>query len=175
MNRSPRNLRRWPFLLGLALLAGCDTVLETEAQERGVLEGLGPGIHPIVVLTSQSGGNATVAVHLKRVQVTTAVASYQGELSYDANLLKLAGAELPQGIVGAWNEVMPGQVRFAGAAMNGVGEGPILTLRFTSAGAIKAEAFKIRLEEVVGATDFANVTKEVVPREQPLFSETPLK
>jgi hypothetical protein len=162
-------------LVGALLLGGCESVVESNAQEPSVLEGLGPGIHPIVVVANQSADKATVALYLKQVQVTATLASYQGELSYDASALKLEGAELPQGIVGAWNEVKPGQVRFAGAAMTGVSAGPVLTLRFTSKGAVQANAFKLRMEEVVGAANFENLTKQVVEREQPLFSKTPLE
>jgi hypothetical protein len=116
-----------------------------------------------------------MALYLKQVQVKATVASYQGELSFDASALKLDGAELPQGIVGAWNETKPGQVRFAGAAMAGLSAGPVLTLHFTGKGAVRADAFTLRVEDVVGAANFENLTKQVVEREQPLFSKTPLE
>jgi hypothetical protein len=162
-------------LMGAVLIGGCDNVVESKAQEPSVLENLGPGIHPVVVVTNQSEGKATVALYLKQVQVTATLASYQGELSYDATAFKLEGAELPQGIVGAWNETKPGQVRFAGAAMTGLSAGPVLTLHFTGKGAVRADAFTLRMEEVVGAANFENLTEKVVKREQPLFSKTPLE
>ena len=175
MNANLRSLRRWSLLLGIGVLVGCENAVESNAQEPNVLEGLAPGIHPLMVVTNQSGGTATLALYLKQVQVNATVASYQGELSYDPSVLKLEGAELPQSVVGAWNETKPGQVRFAGAAMTGVTAGPVLTLRFTSKGTVQAEIFKLRMEEVVGAKDFENLTGKVVAREQPLFSKTPLE
>jgi hypothetical protein len=44
-----------------------------------------------------------------------------------------------------------------------------------STGAVQADAFKLRMEEVVGAANFENLTAKVVKREQPLFSKTPLE
>lgn len=172
--RSPWS-RTLTALAGAVFLMGCENAVESTAQAPSVLEGLEAGIHPIVVVANQSAGKATVALYLKQVQVNSAVASYQGELSYNADALKLDGAELPQGVVGAWNEIKPGQVRFAGAAMSGVSAGPVLTLRFTTKTAVQPEAFKLRMEEVVGSANFENLTKQVVAREQPLFSKQPLE
>lgn len=159
-------------LLGLGLVAGCkDTV---QPQEPDVLEGLRPGIHPIVVVASRAGASARVELQLRRVQVDAKVSSYQGELQYDTRVMKLEGAELPTGIMGAWNETAPGKVRFAGATLEGMGDGAVLTLRFTTTGAIRAEGFKVRMEEIVASSDFQNLSTKVVSREQPLFSKTPL-
>ena len=49
------------------------------------------------------------------------VASYQGELVYDAKSLKLVSASFPQGVSGAVFEANPGKLRFVGTADGGLG------------------------------------------------------
>jgi hypothetical protein len=175
MNVTQRVSRTLTLVLSLGLMSACDNALETQAQEPDQLQGLGPGIHPVVVLANQTGSSARVEVRLKKVEVPGTIASYQGELGFDTQGLTLVGAELPQGVMGAWNETRPGVVRFAGAAMNGIGDGPVLVLRFTAKGTVKADAFTIRMEEVVASNDFTNLTAKVIAREHPLFSNTPLE
>lgn len=167
--------RALALVLGLALVAGCKDAVSP--QEPDVLAGLGPGIHPIVVLASRSGPTAQVEIHLKRIQVDDRVASYQGELEFDTKVLTLSGAEIPSPVMGAWNETAPGKVRFAGAALDGVPDGAVLVLRFTTRGrgSVLAEDFKLRMEELVAATGFKDLSPQLVVREQPLFSGRPLR
>lgn len=173
MSRMKRIATPFALALGLGLLAGCENAVQP--QEASVLEGLAPGIHPIVVLTSRAGNAATVELHLKRVGVDARIASFQGELEFATERLTLAGAELSPGVMGAWNESAPGKVRFAGAAMEGLGEGAVLRLRFTAKGAVEGDAFQVKVEELVSSADFQDLSPRVVAREQPLFSPTPLK
>lgn len=173
MSRIKRIAAPLALALGLGLLAGCENAVQP--QEPNVLQGLAPGIHPIVVLASKSGSSASVELHLKRVGVDAKIASFQGELDFAADRLTLAGAELSPGVMGAWHESEPGKVRFAGAAMEGVGDGPVLRLRFTAAGPVDGDAFRVKVEELVSSADFQDLSPRVVAREQPLFSPTPLR
>lgn len=161
-----------PLALGLGLLAGCENAVEP--QEPGILDGLAPGIHPVVVLTSSAGGSAAVELQLKRIGVDAKIASFQGELVYDAQRLSLTGAELSQGVMGAWNESAPGTVRFAGAAAEGLAQDGVLKLRFTAKGAVAGDAFRVKLEELVSSADFQDLAPRLVARDQPLFSPAPL-
>ena len=158
------------LLLGVAL-AACDEQ-PVATQTADPLAGMGPGIHPVLVVAPAEGG-AQVELHLRRVQVKAQVASYQGELRYDAGAMHLSGAQLPAGVVGAWNEVQPGHVRFAGVAPSGVGEGAVLTLRFAAAAQPARESFGLVMEEVV-APDFADLTGRVSRPLHPLLSTAPL-
>ncbi|HEX2091742.1 MAG TPA: cohesin domain-containing protein [Longimicrobiaceae bacterium] len=163
-------------VLALALGVGLTMACKDAAQpmEPDVLEGLGPGIHPVVVVAGKSGSTTQVELHLRRVQVEDRVASYQGELEYDTGKLSLVGAELPGGIAGAWNETAPGKIRFAGATLEGIADAAVLVMRFEAKGDVKAGAFKVRMEEVVASVEFRNLTPQVVSSEQPLFSSRPL-
>lgn len=158
-------------LLLAAALAACDRHPVVAPAPEPAAE-LGPGIHPVLVLAAGDGG-ARVELHLRRVQVEAQVAGYQGELLYDATGLRLDGAQFPAGVAGAWNEVQPGRVRFAGAAPAGVPEGAVLTLRFTASSPPLRESFGLVMEEVV-SSGFANLTGRVSRPEHPLFSRTPL-
>lgn len=163
--------RSTALLLGVAL-AACDGQ-PVAPQTANPLAGMGPGIHPVLVVAPAEGG-AQVELHLRKVQVEAQVASYQGELRYDAGAMRLSGAQLPPGVVGAWNEVQPGRVRFAAVAPSGVGEGPVLTLRFAAAAQPGRESFGLMMEEVV-AHDFADLTDRVSRPLHPLLSTAPLE
>ncbi|HEX2079834.1 MAG TPA: cohesin domain-containing protein [Longimicrobium sp.] len=158
-------------LLVSAALAACERQ-PAASQTPDPLGGLEPGIHPVLVVAAAEGG-AQVELHLRRVQVQGRVASYQGELRYDASVLRLRGAQLPAGVAGAWNEVEPGRVRFAGAAPGGVPDGAVLTLRFAASAPPVRESFAVAMEEVV-AHDFADLTASVSRAEHPVFSTAPL-
>ncbi|HEX2092061.1 MAG TPA: hypothetical protein VHG28_06645 [Longimicrobiaceae bacterium] len=159
--------------LGVGMLGGFGTAVESQAMDAH--RELGPGIHPVVVLAGGSGNTADVQLHLRRVQVESGIASYQGEFTYNVRSLTLRSAELPRGIAGAWNETAPGKIRFAGAALEGVGDRPVLVLHFDTRGAIGAADFGVKIEEVVGSSDFRSLSSRLVVRDQPLFSRTPLK
>jgi hypothetical protein len=161
------------LLLGVALAACERQPAASQVPQPDPLAGLGPGIHPVLVVDARAD-SARVELHLRRVQVSARVASYQGELRYDPATLTLAGAQLPGGVAGAWNEVAPGRVRFAAAASAGVGDGAVLTLRFAAATAPVRESFQLVMEEVVASEGFADLTEQVSARMHPLFSAAPL-
>jgi len=173
MNRNIVGGRVVAALLGLGLLGGCESA--AGPTEPGVLEGLTPGIHAIVVVGNRTGTTTQVQLYLKKVQLDATVSSYQGEFSYDSQGLTFADAEIPQGITGAWNKTADGKVRFAGAAPNGVGEGAVLTLRFESKAALQKTDFKVKMEEITAAEDFHSLADQLVEKEQPLFSRLPIE
>lgn len=173
MNRNIGGSRIVAALLGLGLLGGCENA--GMPTEPSVLEGLAPGIHPIVVVGSKTGTTTQVQLYLKKVQVDAPISSFQGEFDYDSQGLTLAEAEIPQGITGAWNKTADGKIRFAGAALEGVGEGPVLTLRFQSKTALQRSDFKVKMEELTAAEDFHSLADQLVEGEQPLFSRLPIQ
>lgn len=161
--------------LVVAVLLGCSDLMGTE---QGTVEhpllGAEPGIHPVLVVAAEGGGEATLELHLKRVEVASKVASYQGELEYSTGSLTLLGASVPGGITGSWNEVEKGRVRFAGVSLAGIGESAVLTLRFAAQGEVDADAFRLRMEEITATEDFLDLTPAVRQAERPLFSRSPL-
>ncbi|HEY0019367.1 MAG TPA: hypothetical protein VGC13_23905 [Longimicrobium sp.] len=172
MSRNRIRARRWAAAAAvLALLGGCDNTLQTQTETPI----LAPGVHAVVVVPPAAPGSPTeVQLHLRREGVVTPIASYQGELRYDASLLTVQGGAFPAGVMGAWNEVEPGRVRFAAAAPDGLGGSLALTLRATPRGEIGESAFQVRMQELVGAAAFEDLTPRFVDRAHPLFSTTPL-
>jgi hypothetical protein len=165
MTRSrPRSLAR-ALLIGSAvvLAAACQDATAPVRGGDGLPAGLARGIYPLVSVASRTGGAAQVELYLKRVETSPSLASYQGELTYDPHLLTLDHTDLPPGIIGATNEVSPGHVRFAGAAVDGVGDVPVLAMRFTTHGDFGRGAFGVKVEEVVGAGDLGDLTAQVAP------------
>jgi hypothetical protein len=143
-----------------AAAACADQATAPEAM-GGLPKDLAPGIYPVMSVASQTSGTAQVDLYLKRVPEGTSLASYQGELTYDANLLTLEHTDLPSGIVGTTNEVTPGHVRFAGAAIEGLGDVALVSLRFTRRGNLTSKSFQVHVEEISGASDFADLTSLV--------------
>ncbi|HEU0014720.1 MAG TPA: hypothetical protein VFQ45_13625, partial [Longimicrobium sp.] len=98
------------LLLPLAVLAAaCDR--EATSPSDGMPSDLAPGIYSLFSVTG-SGPGATVDLYLKQVQVPGRLASYQGEISYDAGTMSLKAAELPEGVIGTAREAAPGRIRF---------------------------------------------------------------
>lgn len=159
--------------LGMAALAACeDAAAPTTVEPPPVL---GRGIHPLVVLAGSAGDTARVELRLHQVEMKAEISSFQGELAFDTTRLALAGAEVPGKLMVVWNPVAGGRVRFAGASLDGMGDAPMVVLRFIPTGAVSADLFKLRLEEVVADEgSFQNLTTQVVARERPLFSAGPL-
>ena len=151
-------------------LGSCDS--PAEPGDEDVLRDLGPGIHPILVLASQTSGEATLELHLERVEVDVTVSGFQGELTFDTRHLTFVDGTLPGHITGAWHEVERGRLRFAGIALDGVGDDVVLALRFRTRKQVSAEAFTLRLEEVIATSKPEVVTSRVVTRQRPLFSRT---
>ena len=172
MNRPEIRARRWAAAAVLALLGACDNTLQTQT-ETPILP---PGVHAVVVVApAAAGAPAEVQLHLRRQGVESPLASYQGELRYDVSRLTVQGGGFPAGVVGAWNEVEPGRIRFAAAAPEGLGGTLALTLRATPRGEIGESAFQVRLDELGGAAGFENLTARAVQREHPLFSASALQ
>jgi hypothetical protein len=146
-----------------ALLASCSDAT-APVPDGGLPANLERGIYPLVEVVSETQGAAQVELYLKRVDVADRLASYQGELTYDAAALTLEHTDLPPGLIGSTNEVSPGHVRFAGAALDGVGDVPVLALRFTRHGEVGPQSFGVKVEEVTGATGFADLTAQVSAR-----------
>ncbi|MBV9775177.1 MAG: hypothetical protein JO040_14585 [Gemmatimonadetes bacterium] len=159
------------LLLALGLLLGSGHA--ARAQQGAAVQGLGPGIHPVLVVAGRTGSTVRMELYLNRVDVPALIGSYQGEIGYDTGALTLNRAELPRGITGAWNEVSPGRVRFAGITIQGVASGPVLVLDFTARGPVAAEGFTLRMKEVAAAGDYANLAPRLVAREHPILSNTP--
>lgn len=113
-----------------------------------------------------------VLVHLKRVEVDADIASFQGRLSYSGNALALLGGKVPGPALGAWHEVEPGVIRFAGLVTEGLAtDEPVLELRFQLTGEqVTSELFELELEEVVAVDGYQELTERVVRRDRPLLS-----
>lgn len=157
----------------LVLLGGCDNALQTQTEPAPALT---PGVHAVVVVAPAAPGSpAEVQLHLRREGVQTSIASYQGEMRYDVSRMTVQGGSFPSGVVGAWNEVEPGRIRFAAAATEGLPGTLALTLRATPRGEIGESAFQVRMEELVGTVAFENLTPRFVNRAHPLFSTSPLQ
>jgi hypothetical protein len=146
----------------MALLSACSDAT-APVQTGGLPKDLESGIYPLISVASRTSSTAQIDLYLKRVPSATRLASYQGELTYDASALTLEHTDLPAGMIGTTNEVSPGHVRFAGAALDGLGDVPVLSVRFTRHGALGQKSFEVRVEELAGAEDFADLTSQVSP------------
>lgn len=171
--RPIRSASMLAVVLTSLVLGSCDS--PAEPGEEDVLRGLGPGIHPVLAVASRTAGETTIELHFEQVDVDVELSGFQGELTFDTSDLTFAGADLPGHITGAWNEVERGRVRFAGVALDGVGENHVLTLRFRTRQQVSASAFTLRIEEVIATTAPEVVTSRVVARERPLFSRVRLR
>lgn len=119
------------------------------------------GIYPVLVVVDETAAGATVELHLKRVDVAERIASYQGELVYDPAALTVSAGRIPAGITGSWNETRRGTLRFAGVAVGGIDAGPVLALTVSTTRPLAAEAFQLRLEELVSATGFGDLAPRI--------------
>lgn len=161
-----KTMRGTRAMLLVLVAAAC-----SEAQGKGspVEPALGQGIHPVLVVTPLEAGESRVELVLRRVDVAEQVGSVQGELTYDAARMRLRSAEIPQGIMGAWNEVSPGRIRFAGLKVDGLGDGAVLALRVEASAPLAAEAFSVTLSELTEAATLGNITARVTPAPHPLL------
>ena len=146
--------------LTFALLLGC-------ADARHALSGEGDlptlseaGLYPSISV-STSMGHSLATLSLAQAPGGVQLASYQGEITYDARALTLDKAALPEGVTGAIHETTPGRLRFVGTSLEGVGEVPLLSLRFRKGGALSREMFSVHFEEVTAAGDLSDVTATV--------------
>jgi len=161
---APRVARAAAAAAALALAAACADAVAPEA-EGGLPKNLERGIYPLVNVASESQTSAQVDLYLKRVPGAIRLAGYQGELTYDADALTLEHTDLPAGMIGTTNETSPGHVRFAGAALDGVDDVPVLALRFTRrSGTLGQQSFQVKVEEVTGSDGFTDLTQQVSTR-----------
>jgi hypothetical protein len=163
MKASHQNLRRLALAIPVAaaaLLAACSDATAPR-QDDGLPRNLERGVYPLISVVSQTRASAEVELSLKRVPAAIMLSSFQGELTYDPAVMALEHTDLPPGIIGSTNETSPGHVRFAGAALDGVGDVPVLSLRFTRHGEIRRESFGVKVEEVTDAQGFADLTSQV--------------
>lgn len=145
-------------LLAFALVLGC--------ADAGPNSGTGPlptltdpGFYPLLSAQAAAAGETEVRLSLRQVPGGIELASVQGEIRYDAAVLKLTRATLPAGVEGDAFEVSPGYVRFVGTMLEGVTEAPLLNLVFT--GQPKREMFTVLFEEVTGGAEFDDLTATV--------------
>jgi hypothetical protein len=142
----------------------CADAVAPEAT-GGLPRDLQSGIYSLVDVASETQTSAQVDLYLKRVPGAIRLASFQGELTYDASVLTLEHTDLPTGLIGTTNEVSPGHVRFAGAALDGVGDVPVLALRFTrKGGTIGEQTFQVKVEEVAGSDGFTDLSSQISTR-----------
>jgi|GEM_PF-1726522 len=166
------------LLAGFALIALVSTGACRDAVEPGranggdSLNGLARGLHPVLVVADNGPITTYVDVRLKRERNTSRIASFQAELAYDTTQLGLVGGDFAPSVAGAWHELSPGRVRFAGAAEDGMGDVPLVTLRFANKQIVERRTFELGFQELVEANDFRDLTAELVARATPLVVST---
>jgi hypothetical protein len=168
----PRQQTLLHLLIALGIvLSGCrDKLIEPAAGLPSVEElaqELGPGIHPVVALPTASAwrsGQAPIRIHLLAVDMDVRVQSYQGWIRFDPELMEVLDGSSPEGILGAWNEVKPGDVRFAGVSLEGVGDDHVLELGVKARRPLVAGDLTLSLDEVTGTqatAAFKNLMSDV--------------
>ncbi|HYW05400.1 MAG TPA: hypothetical protein VE913_00510 [Longimicrobium sp.] len=166
------------LLSGFALIALVSSAACRDAMDAGganvgdSLNGLARGLHPVLVVADNGPITTYVDVRIKREKNTSEIASFQAELSYDTTQLGLVGGDFAPSVAGAWHEVSPGRVRFAGAAEQGMGDVPLVTLRFANKQIVENRTFGLGFQELVEANDFRDLTTELVARASPLVVST---
>jgi len=161
------------LIVGVVGMSGCaeDPVSVTRSKDAEVLAALPAGIHPILWIPEI---NAAARTHRREVRlylwpqgVDDRVAAFQGEIRM-AQGLQALDVSFPEGVLGAWNVVEPGRLRFAGVALEGVGSGAALLLRLGPGPALSSEVFQVTVERVAAAGTLADLTSRVVRREHPV-------
>jgi hypothetical protein len=148
----------------LIAAAAAALVLAACADQRdpiaGIPSGAADGLYPQVVIAGATSSTTEVRVSLLRKPSGTRLGSYQGELTYDATALRFERASLPEGIDGVVESAGAGRIRFLGTALDGVGDLPLVTVRFSRTGQVQPTGFAVRMEEVTTA-DLTDVTAQV--------------
>lgn len=170
-----RNALRSLFVLAALVATGAcqDAVQPKLADPADPLAGLQAGLHPVLVVTPAGPVTTYAQVRLHPVNTQASVASFQAELAFDAAQLQLLGGDFAPGVQGAWHEVSPGRVRFAGLAPAGLQDAPLATLRFASRAGAASRAFDLDIQELVGADDFRDLMPLVAPGEARVVSSYP--
>lgn len=163
-------------LAALALVAACSDVVQPKQATPGdPFAGLKAGLHPVLVVTEAGPVTTYAEVRLRRVQTSASIASFQAQLAYDTTQLSVLGAGFAAGVDGAWHEVSPGQVRFAGASASGLDDVALATLRFASKKPAGRRAFSLDFQELVGANDFSDLAPLVAAGAPLIVSEYPAR
>lgn len=150
-------------LMAFALMLGCSDA-GTPNDSGGLPTLTEPGFYAMLSARPGSDETSEVTLSLRQAPGSIEVASVQGEVEYDAATLKLAATALPEGIEGDVEEVSPGRVRFVATLLQGAAEPALLELRFEPRDKPTApvrEMFTVRLEEVTGGPDLADLTSTV--------------
>jgi hypothetical protein len=150
----------------LVLSASISACADGADPLAGIPRGAADGLYPQVIVAGPNAAVTEVRISLLRKPAGTLLGSYQGELSFDASALRVQAATLPSGIDGVAELSAPGHLRFVGTALDGVGEVPLVTVRFERIGQVRPESFGVLMEEVT-ASDLSDVTAQV-------FSGAPL-
>jgi len=148
--------------LSLAAVAAVALAACTDASSEngGLPTDAGEGLYPS--MSVQTGkGTAQADLSLRQVPGGVRFASYQGEVTFDPNVLTFQSANLPEGVDGAANLSAPGHIRFSAAALDGTEGAPMLRLRFATRGAVTAQSFVVTFEEVTRDGDFEDLTSHV--------------
>ena len=160
-------------LLALVASAACRDVVDPKQVAGGdSLKGLAPGLHPVLVVADNGPITTYVDVRVLREKNNSQIASFQAEFSYDTTQLGLVGGDFAPTVAGAWHEVSPGRVRFAGASEEGMADVPLVTLRFANKQIVENRTFGLAFQELVEANDFRDLTTELVGRANPLVVST---
>lgn len=165
----------------VVLVAG---VTGVGVQAQTVMSGnpldLGPGIHAILSvpeLGAVPSDSSTVSATLNflRVDVEGAIASYQGEVHFDDAALEVVAVTFPPEVMGAWNVIEPGRLRFAGLVANGLSTPLAMKLELVARRPLEASDFRrIVVEEITAATTFRNLTGEVVEHDPVMVVTEPV-
>lgn len=151
----------WGACLSVSLLlGGCGDVRPHGSAEAELPTGATAGLYPSLVFAS-AGGVAVASLSLVQVPGGTELASYQGEFSYDAAVLQIESTRFPAGVQGAVHQTGAGRLRFVGTALESVGQGALLQIRFRQQGEIAQGDFAAHFEEVTAARDLADLTSSV--------------
>lgn len=160
--RFPAFFRVSAPVLALVLAVGCTDAGNPNGE--GALPTLTEaGFYPLLS-SSTSGEQSAVTLSLKQVPGGIELASVQGEIQYDAAHLQLSRASLPEGVEGDVEEVSPGHLRFVATLLPGATEPPLLRLELAGrngAANLTREMFTVRIEEVTGGADMADLTSTV--------------
>lgn len=163
---------------GSIVVWGCQD--EPTAPGLGALpvevQHLGTGIHPVLALPGLEFGTpervSRIRLHLFEVGQDNPLASYQGELRYDPKAVEVVEGSFPEGLLGAWNLVEPGLIRFAGIAPDGLNGVAALDLKVRALRLPSARDFQVQIEELVGMNGFVELTDRVAASPSPVLVTT---
>lgn len=166
-------------LIPILVLACHDDLVESDPYGLPEeIKALPPGLHPVISIPDLGqfvpGSVIKISIHLHAVDVSSAIASYQGEFGFPPDLLTIVRGDFTDEVLGAWNETSPGIVRFAGAVLDGVGSRPILELTVRATRRPSPNDFTVVIEEAIGAGQFADLTSMIPSETTPVLTEAVL-